>query len=223
VQLFNQVVLGASTPFGAVYGSSVGQSYLVLSSPPISGSSSTVFTFASATPATGFGFTLGDIDAESVTISATTTGGVAVTAAELGYTDSFNYASGADVPTWNAGTSSLIGNVAETSGASGWFSPTVPLVTITFTSTTLSGSPDYRVWMAALIPVPVTTTTTTTIATTTTTPTTTTAPISINDTPSVSNLPATGSDFNFAYVAVGVLILGLITVVAKKRLHHSHP
>ena len=216
-------VLDASTPFGAVFGSSIGQSYIRLSSPTTSGSSSTVFTFASATPATGFGFTLGDIDAESVTISATTTGGVAVTAAELGYTDSFNYASGADVPTWNAGTSTLVGNTADTSGASGWFSPTVPLVTITFTSTTLSGSPDYQLWMAALIPVPATTTTTTAIATTTTTPTTTTAPISINPTLPASTLPATGDDLNFAYVAVGVLILGLITVVAKKRLHHSHP
>ena len=77
--------------------------------------------------------------------------------------------------------------------------------------------------MAALIPVPATTTTTTAIATTTTTPTTTTAPISINPTLPASTLPATGDDLNFAYVAVGVLILGLITVVAKKRLHHSHP
>lgn len=216
-------VLDASTPFGAVYGSSIGQSYIRLSSPTTTGTTSTVFTFASATPATGFGFTLGDIDAEAITISATTTGDVPVTAAELGYEDSFNYTGGADVPTWNAGTSTLVGNVADTSGSSGWFSPTVPLKTITFSSTTLSGSPEYQVWMAALIPVPVTTTTTTTIATTTTTPSTTTAPISINDTPSVSNLPATGSDFNFAYVAVGILILGLITVVAKKRLHHSHP
>jgi hypothetical protein len=218
VQGFSQVVLGASTPFGAVYGSSVGQSYLALSSPPISGSSSTVFTFASATPATGFGFTLGDIDAESVTISATTTGGVAVTAAELGYTDSFNYASGADVPTWNAGTSTLIGNVAETSGASGWFSPTVPLVTITFTSTTLSGSPDYRVWMAALIPVPVTTTTTTTttVAPTTTTPTTTTAPILINATPSVSNLPATGRNSAVAQYAIWALVVGVALTFRRK-------
>ena len=219
-------VLDASTPFGAVYGSSIGQSYIRLSSPTASGPSSTVFTFASVTPATGFGFTLGDIDAEAITISATTTGGVAVTAAELGYTDSFNYANGSDVPTWNAGTSTLIGNTAETSGASGWFSPTVPLETITFTSATLMGSPEYQVWMAALIPVPVTTTTTTTttttVATTTTTPST-TAPILISTTPSVSTLPATGDDLNFAYIALSVLFVGLITVVTRKRLHDSRP
>jgi hypothetical protein len=166
---FSSTVLAASTPFGAVYGSSAGQFFIRLSSPTTAGSSSTVFTFASATSATGFGFTLGDIDAESVTISATTTGGVGVTAAELGYQSSFNYASGADLPTWIAGTSTLVGNVADTSGASGWFSPTVPLETLTFTSTTLSGSPDYQVWMAALIPDPEPTTTTTAPATTTTT------------------------------------------------------
>jgi|688.fasta_scaffold167885_3 LPXTG-motif cell wall-anchored protein len=219
---FTSAVLDASTPFGAVYGSSVGQSFIRLSSPSNSGSSSTVFTFASATPATGYGFTLGDVDAEAVTISATTTGGVAVTAAELGYTDSFNYASGADLPTWNAGTSTLIGNVADTSGASGWFSPTVPLVTITFTSTTLSGSPDYQVWMAALIPVPATTTTTTTTTTPATTPSTNT-PISIDPTLPASRLPATGDDLNFAFIALSVLIIGLITVVTRKRLHDSRP
>jgi hypothetical protein len=164
----SSAVLSASTPFGAIYGSSSGYSYIQPVSPAISGTTATVFTFASVTPATGFGFTLGDIDAESVTISATTTGGIAVTAAELGYQSSFNYAGGADVPTWNAGTSTLIGNTADTSGASGWFSPTVPLETLTFASTTLSGSPNYQVWMAALItvPDPTTTSTSTTIAST---------------------------------------------------------
>lgn len=165
---FSSAVLSATTPFGAVFGSSSGYTYIAPTSPSISGTAATVFTFASATPATGFGFTLGDIDAESVTISATTTGGVPVTAAELGYQSSFNYTGGADVPTWNAGTSSLIGNTADTSGASGWFSPTVPLETLTFASSTLSGSPQYQVWMAALITVPDPTTTSTSTTTSTT-------------------------------------------------------
>ncbi len=84
----SSAVLSASTPFGAVYGSSSGSSYIQPDSPANAGTTATVFTFASVTPATGFGFTLGDIDAESVAISATTTGGVAVTAAELGYQSS---------------------------------------------------------------------------------------------------------------------------------------
>jgi len=226
-------VLDASTPFGAVYGSSIGQSYIRLSSPYISGSSSTVFTFASVTPATGFGFTLGDIDAEAITISATTTGGVAVTAAELGYTDSFNYANGSDVPTWNAGTSTLIGNTAETSGASGWFSPTVPLETITFTSATLMGSPEYQVWMAALIPFPVTTTTTTTtipsttttilsvttttIATTTTTPSITTNVASTTiANQNLVEIPATGRNLAIAPYALWALIVGIALTLRRK-------
>ena len=165
---FSSAVLSATTPFGAVFGSSSGYTYIQPSSPPNSGPSAIVFTFTSVTPATGFGFTLGDIDAESVTISATTTGGVPVTAAELGYQSSFNYAGGADVPTWNAGTSTLVGNGADTSGASGWFSPTVPLETLTFVSSTLSGSPNYQVWMAALITGPDSTTTPPTTSPTTT-------------------------------------------------------
>lgn len=186
-------VLDASTPFGAVYGSSAGQFYIRPVSPTNSGSSSTVFTFASATSATGFGFTLGDIDAESVTISAITTGGVAVTAAELGYQSSFNYASNSDVPTWNAGTSTLVGNVADTSGASGWFSPSVPLESLTFTSTTLSGSPEYQVWMAALIPDPEPTTTTTSTPSTTTTSTTTAPAVPTTTAPSDPVIPVFAS------------------------------
>jgi len=222
-------VLDASTPFGAVYGSSVGRSYIRLSSPTNSGSSSTVFTFASATPATGFGFTLGDIDSESLTISATTTGGIAVTGAELGFKDSFSYVSGADVPTWNVGTSTLVGNVADTSGASGWFSPTVPLQTITFTSVTLSGSPEYQVWMAALIPVPVPTTTTTTTPATTTTATTTTTTTTATTSSTTTTLafastpnqnldefPATGKNSVIAWYGVLALIVGIALTLLRK-------
>lgn len=66
-------------------------------------------------------------------------------------------------------------------------------------------------------------TTTTTIATTTTPPPTpsTTTPTSISPTLSVSSLPATGNDPNLANIAVSVLIIGLMTVIARKRLHHS--
>jgi LPXTG-motif cell wall-anchored protein len=45
----------------------------------------------------------------------------------------------------------------------------------------------------------------------------------INATPSVSNLPETGDDLNFAYIALSVLIVGLITVITRKRLHDSRP
>ncbi len=81
--------------------------------------------------------------------------------------------------------------------------------------------------MAALIPVPVTTTTTTTtipstttttttIATTTTTPTTATTPISINDTPLVSNLPATGRNSAIAQYAIRALVVGVALTFRRK-------
>jgi hypothetical protein len=34
-------------------------------------------------------------------------------------------------------------------------------------------------------------------------------------------LPATGNDLRLANIAVSVLIVGLVTVVTRKRLHHS--
>lgn len=146
---YTSAVLGASTPWGAVYGSSAGQQYISPDSPNNSGSSSTTFTFSpAASPANQFGFTLGDVDAESVTISAIGTDGTPLSAAELGYRSSFNYASQADVPTWNAGTATLVGGGTDTSGASGWFQPTRAVASMTLTATTLVGSPQYQVWMA---------------------------------------------------------------------------
>lgn len=147
-------MLSAATPFGAVFGDSTGENYLRMSSPTNSGSSSTTLTFAADTPATGLGLALGDVDSESITVTATTTGGAPVTAAELGWQGAFNYLNGSDVPTWNAGTSTLVGNVADTQGASGWFQPTVPLSSITFTNTTLIGSPEAQLWMAAPLNLP---------------------------------------------------------------------
>ena len=66
-------------------------------------------------------------------------------------------------------------------------------------------------------------TTTTTIATTTTQPPTpsTTTPTPISPAHSANSLPATGNDLRLANIAVSVLIVGLVTVVTRKRLHHS--
>ncbi|MFJ4409186.1 Ig-like domain-containing protein [Streptomyces sp. NPDC088910] len=155
--------LNGSTPFGAEYGSSRGQNYLALR-PSTGGTngrpSLTTVTFAAATPV-GWGFTLGDIDADQVRISATGAGGVRLTAAQLGFQSTFNYCVGTpkpsscgsgpntDVPTWDPATSTLRGNVLDTNGASGWFRPTAPVTSVSFTYSVLSGSPVYQIWMAA--------------------------------------------------------------------------
>ena len=154
--------LGATTPVGATYGSSQGQPYLNLrpraDSP--SAPSTTTYTFERPTPAGGWTFVLGDIDADQVTVSARGLAGRLLTGAELGYRGSFNYCAvtpgpactGTDVPTWDPATGVLVGNATatDTSGASAWFEPTVPVTSLTFLFQQRSGFPVYQTWFASL-------------------------------------------------------------------------
>ncbi|MCU1526431.1 MAG: hypothetical protein JWP75_194 [Frondihabitans sp.] len=152
-----------STPPGAVYGSSQGRPYLNqrpnadnTTSPAI-----TTYTFATPSPASGWSFVLGDIDADQATITATDANGSSVPVSALGFQSVFNYchktggpscdsANVNDVPSWNPATATLTGNIAasDTEGASGWFSPTVPLKTLTITYQQRSGLPVYQTWFA---------------------------------------------------------------------------
>lgn len=152
--------LGAATPFGAVYGSSSGRQYgsFGTSTGNMSAQSTTI-TFATPTPAAGWGLALGDIDAESVRISATGADGSPVPTSALGFQGGFNYASGGtDVPTWDPSTGTAIGNPCpaspappdcDTNGASVWLQPTTPLRTLTLDFTVQGGAPQFQVWMAA--------------------------------------------------------------------------
>jgi LPXTG-motif cell wall-anchored protein len=74
--------LGASTGFGQYFGSSRSQPYLYLS-PAASGPSTTTITFATPPPL-GWGFALGDIDADFVEIAATDAGGAPIAPGTLG-------------------------------------------------------------------------------------------------------------------------------------------
>ncbi|MFJ3036056.1 carboxypeptidase regulatory-like domain-containing protein [Curtobacterium pusillum] len=164
---------GPSTDPGKVYGSSRGSTYMNqrpnADSPNAAAASTTTYTFDGATPGNGsWSFVLGDIDADQATISATVQGGAPATAAQLGYQSSYNSCSavsaggwscpadpggvpaGQDVPTWDAGTRTLTGNAAanDTSGATAWFTPTVPLATLTITYQQRSGFPVYQTWFA---------------------------------------------------------------------------
>lgn len=193
--------LSASTPFGAQFASSQNQKYFNFSPTTGQAMSTTTITFASPTPVTGWGFALGDVDAESIGVSATDANGASVTASDLGFQSSFNLCNvpspkpstctgvvSYDTPTWVPGSSSgvLQGNVNDTVGASGWFMPTVPLRTLTLRSTNLSGIPTASLWIASnlrvisgtvtepdLAPAP-TTTTVAPATTSTTAPTSTT-------------------------------------------------
>ena len=163
--------LGEGTEVGATYGSSRNQPYLNLrpARNNASAPSTSTYTFDSPTPASGWSFTLGDIDAEFLQITATGIDGAPVDAADLGFRSSFNYCgTGAGtttcssgrpqtVPTWDPTTGLLTGpgpdelaSWSDTDGAAAWFEPTVPLTSVTVTSTWLTGSPTYQTWFAAL-------------------------------------------------------------------------
>ncbi|WP_457188058.1 carboxypeptidase regulatory-like domain-containing protein [Nocardioides sp. P5_E3] len=147
--------LGPGTPPGAKYGSSAGNPYLVLRAraDTPTGRSTTTYTFDAPTPDTGWGFVLGDLDADLVAVSATDASGAAVAAAEIDswFAGTFNYAGGTDQPTWDAATSTLTGNAAalDTDGAAGWFEPDIRLTSLTMTFTRRSGFPVYQTWFVS--------------------------------------------------------------------------
>ncbi|MEK6311022.1 MAG: carboxypeptidase regulatory-like domain-containing protein [Curtobacterium sp.] len=166
----NSTWQGPSTGPGAAYGSSRGNTYL--NQRPLADSvgqpSVTTYTFAEPTPgASSWSFVLGDVDADRVTIAATTQGGAAATAADLGFQSVYNSCStvstggwscpadpdgttGRDVPSWDAASLTLTGNAGsvDTSGATAWFTPTVPLTSLTLTFERRSGFPVYQTWFA---------------------------------------------------------------------------
>lgn len=156
--------LNTNTPPGAVFGSSVNRPYLNLrpAADQAASPSVTTYTFATPTPTSGWAFVLGDIDSDAVVVSATTATGVAATSADLGFAGVFNYCGGTpspctptippSLPTWDPTTNTLNGNATatDTNGASGWFQPTVPLASLTFTYFRRSGLPIYQTWFAAL-------------------------------------------------------------------------
>lgn len=158
--------LSEGTPVGAKYGSSRDQPYLNLraKADTPTGSSTTTYAFQNPTPAGGWTFVLGDIDADAVRIEAVGPDGQALTAEQLGFRGGFNYCApgtagkpsctGAadDVPIWDAETLTLTGNAAaaDTAGAAAWFEPAAPIISLTFVFTRRAGLPVYQTWFASL-------------------------------------------------------------------------
>ena len=97
--------LTAATPFGQVYGSSQNKGYVNLrpAADSATSPSTTTYTYASPTPPAGWGFVLGDVDADQVLVRATGPGGGAVAVADLGFQGVFNYC---DVPSPRPGACS---------------------------------------------------------------------------------------------------------------------
>ena len=155
--------LNATTPYGAVFGSTQGSNYLSAGASSGGQPSTTTITLDSPSPPNTWGFNLGDIDADQMLIQATGPGGP-LTAAQLGFQGTFNYCTPTtprpascgglahtDVPTWNPATSTLTGTGTDTQGASGWFRPTVPVTSITLTYSVLTGIPSFQLWTSVLV------------------------------------------------------------------------
>lgn len=158
--------LSEGTPIGAKYGSSRDQRYMNLR--PVADNaaspSTTTYTFDNPTPASGWAFALGDIDADSVQISGVTVSGDALTASDIGFQDGFNYCApgvagkpsctgdAADIPTWEPASLTLVGNpgAVDTSGAAAWFEPAVSITSLTFEYTQRSGFPVYQTWFTSM-------------------------------------------------------------------------
>ncbi|MHA7248339.1 Ig-like domain-containing protein [Arthrobacter tecti] len=164
VQSGTTVWLSPDTPVGTVYGTSQGQQYVNLrpAADTPTGASVTTYTFDSPTPTSGWAFTLGDIDADAVIITAIGPDGLPLSPEQLGFRETFNYCAvsprpgtcsgtdGLDVPTWNPVTGELLGHPAgiDTVGAAAWFAPTAPLSSLTFTYRQRSGFPVYQTWFS---------------------------------------------------------------------------
>ena len=172
VSVATSATLTGSTPFGQVYGTSSGKTYL--SSSLVSGKTTGTITITfTRVIAPGFwGFALGDVDAEQIGITAKGDKGQSLDVSGW-YKSSFNYQTGnTDQPVWNASTATLKGNTLDTNGAAAWFQATQAVTSITLTQTKLSGFPTYQLWMAADLGSPLATATPTASAspTATTTP-----------------------------------------------------
>jgi hypothetical protein len=155
---------------GTIAGSSRSDQYVSIRPKVDTGTpSTTVFTFGANTPIGGWGFAVGDIDAEIVTVSATDSTGSPVAAAALGL-QTFNYCDNSfgtsscasspfTAPIATPATNSIsvqdpnctavsATGTCDTNGESFWISPTVSLATLTVVSQGKSGFPSYQAWFA---------------------------------------------------------------------------
>lgn len=144
-----------NTVWGAVFGSARNRPYVSYQIPlgiSTGVGQSITLAFTTAMPANSWGFNLGDVDAENVSVEATTTGGASLTGTQLGFQSTYNFGGSADVPSSTVGVNSVTisGNGTDTQGAAAWFQPNIAVSTITFTTAkNTSGSPTFQIWFAA--------------------------------------------------------------------------
>lgn len=153
--------LNASTPVGKAYGSSEGSEYLHQRHTSRGGPWTTVITFETPMPAGEWAFALGDLDVDSIRISATDADGRPAKIAPW-FQSTFNWCVGANQPAgcevppptaqpvWD-GKNTLRGLARETEGASAWLRPTVAVKSLTLKWHAQRNwyNSSYRLWMVA--------------------------------------------------------------------------
>lgn len=161
-----------SSSFGAAFGSSQNREYLSLrpAADSAASPSATTLTFADPTPVGGWGLALGDVDAEVLEVTGTDADGDPLTGAELGLVEAFSSCDASPRASSCTGTSAPYAvptttvqadrvrledtgcpddvTRCDTSGASAWLAPTVPVGSITVRSTWKQGSPTFNLWLA---------------------------------------------------------------------------
>jgi len=161
VRVASTDVIAVATPWGGVFGSSSGRSYLSVRVDYAAGTEAVAtYRFLEPVPPGAWGFTLGDIDVDQAEITARDGSGQALSGAQLAGSVTavpYNFitATSATLPSWSAGAAGgeLIGaNDDETEGDAGWFMPSrsVQELTVRFTAQPGSGSPSYRTWFAVI-------------------------------------------------------------------------
>lgn len=152
---------GAQTPAGRYWGSSHRKSFLSVrpaSDAPGSPSTTTI-SFADAAP-TGWGFVVGDVDSEAVTVTGIRADGQAASSDDLGFRGTFNACATPDkmdscpptagkAPSWDVDLLTLTGHSGDDDaiGADGWFVPTARLQSVTLSSTWAAGEPVFQTWL----------------------------------------------------------------------------
>lgn len=147
-----------TTPFAAFIGlSSSGQQYLNTKM-TTNATATNTYRFLHNTPNNGkWAFSLGDIDAERLTITATKSDGSAATAAEIGFQSEYNYNDPSDSTTHlsvtQSGNSVVVEDAScpsscDTVGIAIWLKPTVSLSYISIAAFGKSGFPVYQTWFA---------------------------------------------------------------------------
>lgn len=151
----NSIWLNTSTPVGGEFGTSRGLNYLQIGTARNGADSTTTFNFAKPTPNSGWSFTVGDIDADSLVVSATDANNNQVNVSSW-FQNTFNYCGGSptpcgtasDVPSWDHTKSLLAGNGTDTQGASAWFKPNASISHLTFKYHKVVGFPSFQLWFA---------------------------------------------------------------------------